>query len=168
MHAFPKPKLLRLRFLGTPQRQRFGPAFCALPRSKQLRQPGAWPAHTPQVGQCILSPPSSQPLGFLGVQWEHCLRRVLYIFFGELISGCDPPGGCHRPVSQEDLVSNWKPVHSLVEDVVSGGEFGPCLLALAHLPPCLWWVVGQSGAGYLFSGDRSVLCSVSGPSSALV
>ena len=27
-----------------------GPAFCALPRSKQLRRPGAWQAHSPQVG----------------------------------------------------------------------------------------------------------------------
>ena len=26
-----------------------GPAFYALPRSEQLRQPGAWLAHTPQV-----------------------------------------------------------------------------------------------------------------------
>ena len=44
-----------------------GPAFCALPRSKQLRHqvlgkcavPGVW---------CVLSPPRSQLLGFLGVQ----------------------------------------------------------------------------------------------------
>ena len=27
-----------------------GPAFCALPRSKHLRLPGAWRAHSPQVG----------------------------------------------------------------------------------------------------------------------
>ena len=27
-----------------------GPAFCALPRSEQLRWPGAWQLHTPQVG----------------------------------------------------------------------------------------------------------------------
>ena len=27
-----------------------GPAFCALPRSEQLRRPGAWGAHSPQVG----------------------------------------------------------------------------------------------------------------------
>ena len=42
-----------------------GPQVCALPRSEQLRRPGAWPAHTLQ-GRCVLSPPSSQPLGFLG------------------------------------------------------------------------------------------------------
>ena len=36
-----------------------GPAFCALPRSELLRRSGAWRAHSPQVGQCILSPPLS-------------------------------------------------------------------------------------------------------------
>ena len=39
--ALPRSKLLRFRFLGTPQRHR-GPTFCALPLSEQLRQPGAW------------------------------------------------------------------------------------------------------------------------------
>ena len=43
-----------------------GSAFCALPRSKQLRQPGAWRVHSPW--RCILSPPWSQLLNFLGVQ----------------------------------------------------------------------------------------------------
>ena len=41
-----------------------------------------------------------------------------------------------HPGSQEDLVSNWKPAHCLVEDTVSGAEIVLCLLALAvtHLP----------------------------------
>ena len=51
-----------------------GPAFCALPGSEQLRQPGAWRVRSPQVGRCILSPPWSQPVGFLCAQWEHHLR----------------------------------------------------------------------------------------------
>ena len=43
----------------------------------------------------------------------------------------------NHPGSQEDLVSNWEPAHSLVEDAVSGAEFAPFLLALAdtRLPP---------------------------------
>ena len=47
----------------------------------------------------------------------------------------------NRPGSQEDLVSNWKPARSLVEDAISGAEFAPCLPALAitclpaSLPP---------------------------------
>ena len=90
-------------------------------------------------GWRILSPPWSQPLGFLGVQWEHCPRCAMCLLWGELISGCDPPGRCQPSGSQEDLVSNWKPAHSLVEDTVSGAEISPRLLtlAVACLPLCL-------------------------------
>ena len=51
---------------------------------------------------------------------------------GELISGCDTPGGSH-PGSQEDVVSNWDTAHSLVGDAVSGAEVAaaPFLAALA-------------------------------------
>ena len=43
-----------------------------------------------------------------------------------------------HPGSQEDLVSNWEPTYSLVQDAASGAEIAPCLLALAvaHLPLC--------------------------------
>ena len=58
------------------------PAFCALPRSDQLRRPGAWPAQSPPSWGCILSPPLSQ------------LLSVLCVSSGELISGCNPPSGC--------------------------------------------------------------------------
>ena len=45
----------------------------------------------------------------------------------------------NHPGSQEDLVSNWEPAHSLAEDAVSGAEIAPHLLALAVtcLPICL-------------------------------
>ena len=47
----------------------------------------------------------------------------------------------NQPGFQEDVVSNWEPAHSVVEDVVSGAEIEavPCLLALtvAHLSLCL-------------------------------
>ena len=45
----------------------------------------------------------------------------------------------NRPGSQEDLVSNWEPAHSLVEDAISGAEIAPRLpaLAAACLPPSL-------------------------------
>ena len=59
-----------------------GPAFCALPRSEQLRRPGACQAHSPQVGRCILSPPLSQPLHFLGVKQECCLRCAVCRLWG--------------------------------------------------------------------------------------
>ena len=48
----------------------------------------------------------------------------------------------NRPESQEDMVSNWEPVHSLVEDAVSWAEIAAatCLLALAvACPPLFLW-----------------------------
>ena len=69
-----------------------GPAFCALPRSKQLRCPGAWRALSPG-GWFILSPPQSQPLVSCMCSWSS-LSGVSCVSSGELISGCNPPGGC--------------------------------------------------------------------------
>ena len=59
-----------------------GPVFCALPRSKQLRKPGAWRVHFPQVGKCVLSPPPFQQLGFLGAQQECHLRSAVCLLWG--------------------------------------------------------------------------------------
>ena len=51
--------------------------------------------------------------------------------------------GINHPGSQEDVVSNWEPAYSLMEDVISGAEIAaaPSLLALAVtcLPLCLQW-----------------------------
>ena len=51
--------------------------------------------------------------------------------------------------SQEDLVNNWEPAHSLVGDVISETVLAPRLLALAaaNLPLCLWSGVGRSATG---------------------
>ena len=109
------------------------PVFCALPRPSQLRKLGAWQAHSPQMGQCILLPP---PLPRCSVSWVHSrstISSVPCVSSGELISGCDPPGRCQP--SQENLVSNWEPALSLVEDAVSGAEIAPCWLWLS--PACL-------------------------------
>ena len=59
-----------------------GPEFCALPRSKQLRQPGAQRAHSPHVGRYVLLPPLSQLLGFLDAQRECCLRCAVCLLWG--------------------------------------------------------------------------------------
>ena len=59
-----------------------GPVFCALPRSEQLRRPGAWRVHSPQVGRCILSSPRFQMLSFLGAQWERCLSCAMCLLWG--------------------------------------------------------------------------------------
>ena len=92
LHALPRSKPLSFRFSGTPKgADSVGPTFCGLPRPEQLRRPGAWWAHTPQV-QCLIASPS-QLLGF----WVHsrsAISGVLCVSSGELISGCGPPGGC--------------------------------------------------------------------------
>ena len=58
------------------------------------------------------------------------------------------------PGSQEDLVSNWEPAHSLVEDAISGAEIAPRLpaMAVARLP--LWW-----GEGLVHSWLALLWCS---------
>ena len=97
LRALPRSKPLRFRFLGTPQRHRLSrTAFCALPRSKQLRQLGAWRAHSPQVGPCVVS--SSRPS--CSVSWVRSRTTILdvpCVSSGELISGCDPLGRCQLP-----------------------------------------------------------------------
>ena len=50
-----------------------GPAFCALPRSEQLSDQ-VLGEHTLSARRCVLSPPRSQPLGFLGA-WQECSFR---------------------------------------------------------------------------------------------
>ena len=64
-----------------------GPAFCALPRSEQLRQPGAWQAHSPQVGSASYHLPGPGHSG-------STVSGVPCVSSGELTSGCDPPGRC--------------------------------------------------------------------------
>ena len=70
-----------------------GRAFCALPRSEQLRRPGAWRAHCPRWAVCLnhlLGPSPSASW----VHHESTVTGAPYVSFGELISGCDPPGRC--------------------------------------------------------------------------
>ena len=124
-----------------------GPALCALPRHEQLRRPGDWRGHTPQVGGVSYHLPCPSCL----VSWVHsqsALSGVPCVSSGELISGCNPSGRCQCPGSQEDLVSNWEPAHNLVEDAISRAEIAPCLptLAITHLPLCL-----QRGNGLVHS-----------------
>ena len=48
-----------------------GPVFCALPSSEQLGDEVFG-----ERGHCDLSPVPSLPLGFLGIQLVHLLRRI--------------------------------------------------------------------------------------------
>ena len=50
------------------------------------------------------------------VHRESTVSGVLCVSSGELISGCGPPGDVNHLESQENVVSNWEPAYSLVED----------------------------------------------------
>ena len=70
-----------------------GLEFCAPPRSKQLRQPGAWQVHCLRYTVHLNHLPSSSCL----VSWVHhksAISGMPCVSSGELISGCDPPGRC--------------------------------------------------------------------------
>ena len=70
-----------------------GPAFCALPRSKKLRQPGTWQVHYPRWSGASYHLPSRSRL----VSWvcnRSAVSGVLCVSSGELISGCDPSSEC--------------------------------------------------------------------------
>ena len=143
----------------------FGPAFCALPRSEQLRQPGAWRVYSSQLGNASYHLPGPS----CSVSWVHsggavsgvpCVSSGAWSLAATLLMDVNCPG------SQQDLVSNCESAHSLVGDAVSGAEFVPCLLAgaVARLPPCLqrWGGAWTQSASFplVFC---SILCSVSRP-----
>ena len=70
-----------------------GPAFCALPRSEELRRPGTWRAYCPRWSVHL----SHLPGPSHSVSWVHrktAISGVLCVSSGGLNSGCDPPGRC--------------------------------------------------------------------------
>ena len=70
-----------------------GRVFCALPRSEQLRQPGAWQAPCPMWALHLnhLSAPAAR---FPQVCRKSVLSGVSCVSSGELLSACDTPGRC--------------------------------------------------------------------------
>ena len=86
--GLPRPKTLRFRFSVIPQKHGLGWAcVLCLPWSEQLRQPGAWRAHSP--GCRALYPLRGPSLSFHAL-WS----GAPCVSSGKLISGCDPPGRC--------------------------------------------------------------------------
>ena len=120
-----------------------GPAFCALPRSKQLRWPDAWRAQSPPLGGCNLLHPPSLLLGFLGVQPARLLRCTVYLSWGAdlwLIF----PADVDCPESQEVLVSN-EACLQFGRWYLSGATIAPFQLWMP-LPACLQLGMGWSTA----------------------
>ena len=70
-----------------------GHAFCVLPRSAQLRQPGAWRVQCSSWAVCLNQLPGPGCSVFRA-RCESTVSPVLYVSSGELISSCETPGGC--------------------------------------------------------------------------
>ena len=94
LHALPPSKPLRFRFLGTLQRCRLGWACVLCPSQVRAAQvTRCLPSAVTPSWRCILLP----PLSLHSVFWVYNGRAfsgVPCVSSGELISGCDPPGGC--------------------------------------------------------------------------
>ena len=90
LYALPRSKPLRLRHLGSPQRRRLGWACVLCP--SQVR--------AAQVTRCLPSAVAATyrlPCPCHSVFWVYSgctFSGVPCVSPGELISGCDPPGGC--------------------------------------------------------------------------
>ena len=82
-----------------------GPAFYALYRSKQLRRPGAWRVHSPQVGSASYHLPGPSHL-FSWVQSGSAVSGVLCISLGSWSLPATVLGDVNLPGSKEDLVSS--------------------------------------------------------------
>ena len=84
LHELPKSKPLRFRFSGTPQRHTLSWACVLCPSQVRAAQATRCLASAlfPGWGRgCILSSPWFQLLGFLAVQWEHCLRCAVCLLW---------------------------------------------------------------------------------------
>ena len=121
-----------------------GPVFCMFPRSEQLRQQGALWVHYPRCAEHLNYPPTPvQATRFprwatrTPSQMCHVSTLGSWSQVATLLADVNCPG------SQEDMVRNWEPVHSLMEDAgLWGWEYSsplPSSLAVAPLPLCLWW-----------------------------
>ena len=98
-HALPRSKSLRFRFLGTPQRHRLSWACVLCPFQVRGAQATRCLASTLSLVcgvSCHLPSPSPS------VSWVRCknaISGVPCVSSGELISGCDPPGGCQSSMT---------------------------------------------------------------------
>ena len=90
LRALPRSKPLRFRFSGSPQRHRHGWACILCPSQVQAAQVTRCLASTVVVTYCLHCPCRSV---FWVYNWR-TFSAVLCVSSGELISGCDPPGGC--------------------------------------------------------------------------
>ena len=131
--ALLRSKPLRFRFSGTPQRHRLCWACVLCPSQVPAAQvPRCLRSTLSPGGAGRLTAPPSQPLGF-------AVSGVPCVSSGELISGCDPPGG--RPLSRVPGRKTRLATGSLQQFGRGCRLWGrDCpfpALAATRLPPCL-------------------------------
>ena len=123
LHALPRSKPLRFRFSGTPQRRRLSWA-CVLCLSQVRAAQVTWclaTAHSPGGAASLstsLVPAAQLPGCAAGAPSQVCHVSPL----GSSSLPATLLVDVNHPGSQENLVSNWEPARSLVEDAVSGAE----------------------------------------------
>ena len=147
-----------------------GHAFCALPRSEQIRQPGAWWVHLPRRAVCVshLWGPScwvSQ------VRWKCTVSVVPVSPLGSWSQAVTLLADVNHPGSQEDAVSNWEPANTWWKMQSLGPRLQQPMSSSsgcckpASLPPGAGQ--GLYTASWLSFGICSILCSVHGPGCGL-
>ena len=137
-------------------------AFCALPRSEQLRRPGAWCVQCPRWAVRLNHLPGTGH----SVSWvrHRTPSQVCHVSpLGSWSQALTFLADVSHPGSQEDMVTNREPTHALVEDAVSGTDIAPHLPALAvgHLQ------CGRGRSTAASCGIHSVLCSMRRPGCSL-
>ena len=90
LYALPRSKLLRFRYLGTPQRCRLGWACVLCPSQVRAAQATKYLVSAIAVTYRLLHPCH---LIFWVYNW-HTFSGMPCVSSGELISGCDPPIRC--------------------------------------------------------------------------
>ena len=134
LHALPRSKPLRFRFSGTRQRHRLVWACVLCPSQVRAAQATRClvGTHFPGAVRLITSPvPVLSFLCTVGAPSQVCHVSLL----GSLSLAATLPVDVNRTGSQEDLVNNWEPAHSLVEDAISGAKIA--LFRLWLPPACL-------------------------------
>ena len=149
-HALPRSELLRFRFSGTSQRLRLGWA-CVFRLSQVQAAPVTWclvNALSPGGAVSLITSPI--PAAQLPGRAEGALSQVRHVSpLGSSSLAETLLADVNHPGSQENLVSNWEPAHSLVVDVIPGAKIvhHPPALAVVHLPFYLWGGRGWPTAG---------------------
>ena len=121
-----------------------GPPFCAFPRSKQLRWPGAWWVHLPPVGGCDLIASPVPAARFSGCTAGAPSQVCCVSFLESWSLAMTLPADVNRPESQKVLVSS-EACLQFGRWCLSGAVIA-CFQLWLPSPACLWWGMGWSAA----------------------